>query len=130
MSILDRFLKDQRAEISSLKQKRRKEKTAADKAKWDAEIEGAEMFVRKFMKSKMEPAKAGDIIINNKIYEQFIKKLKGFEVEIQIAEDKLILQYGKTYGSWTGTLELYDLTSHFEPYGEVTKEADLLWPLM
>lgn len=130
MTVLDKFLKGKRAEISSLKAKRRKEKTASKKAEWDRPIQEKELFVRKFMKSKMEPAKAGNIIINNKIYEQFIKKLKGFEVDISIEEDKLVLQYGKIQGEWTGVLELYDLSSHFNEYGEVTKEADLLWPLM
>lgn len=130
MSVLDKFLKTKRAEISSLKQKRIKEKSAAKKAEMDKPIEELEARVRKFMKSRMEPARAGNIIINNKIYEQFKKKLKGFEVEIAIEDEKLVLQYGKVYGKWTGTLELYDLASHFEGHGEITKEADLLWPMI
>lgn len=130
MGVLDSFLKNKRAEISSLKQKRRDVHPASRKIEWDKPIEDLENLVQRFMKSRMEPARAGKIIINNKIYEQFIKKLKGFEVEIAIEEEKLVLQYGKVYGKWTGRLELYDLTSHFEGHGEVAKEADLLWPMI
>lgn len=128
MSALDSFLKEKRAEISKLKLERRKLK-GSEKLKLDAPISNLENLVRKFGKSNMEPARAGNIVINNKLYEQFIKKLKGFEAQVEVTEGKFILQYGKDYGNWTGSLKLYDLSSHFEGHGEITKEADLLWML-
>lgn len=129
MSALDSFLKAKRAEISELKKERRK-LADSEKQKLDKPIEKLEALVRQFMKSKMEPGRAGNIIINNKLYERFIKKLDGFEVQLNMTDVSLILQYGKVYGEWTGSLELYDLSSHFEGHGEVQKEVDLTWMLM
>lgn len=129
MSALDSFLKEKRAEISELKKERRKLK-GNEKQKLDKPIEKLEVLVRQFMKSKMEPGRAGNIIINNKLYERFIKKLNGYEVQLNITDESLILQYGKVYGDWTGSLELYDISYHFEGHGEVRKEVDLTWMLM
>lgn len=129
MTALDSFLKEKRAKISELKKERRKLE-GSEKDRLDKPIEKLEALVRQFMKSKMEPGRAGNIIINNKLYERFIKKLNGFEVQLNMTDESLILHYGKVYGEWTGSLELYDLSSHFEGHGEVRKEVDLTWMLM
>lgn len=129
MSVLDNFLKDKRSEVSKLKKELRK--LMKTEGNWDRKndlevyIKDLQAHIRRFMKSKMEPARVGNIIINNKIYEQFMKKLKGLHYETSVTDNRLIIEYGKKPGNWTGKLELYDLSHHFEGYGEITKEVTL-----
>lgn len=129
MSVLDNFLKDKREKLSKLRKERRKLKKDSDYSNklndLDKSIEDLNSYIRRFMKSKMEPAVVGDIVINNKIYDQFLKKLKGLHYEITVTNDRLIIEYGKKPGIWTGKLELFDLSHHFEGYGKVTKEVTL-----
>jgi|SRR5690625_86143 len=120
MSALDNFLKDKRSELSELKKKRRKLK-GSEVGKLDEPIQDLEDLVRRFRKSNMEPRQVGDIIINYKLYDRFVKKLKGYMTKVTIKEDRLLLQYGKNYGNWTGSLELHDLSDHFEGYADVSK---------
>ncbi len=126
MSVLDNFLKDKRAELSKLRKERRKLTKAGSwdkKNTLDKTIEDLDFYIRGFMKSKMEPARVENIIINNKLYEQFLRKLKGLHYEITVTNDRLIIEYGKSPGNWTGKLELFDLSSHFNGYGEITKKV-------
>ncbi|MED4123075.1 hypothetical protein P4641_03685 [Halalkalibacterium halodurans] len=58
--------------------------------------------------SQMIPVSVGKIIINYGIYQQLVKKLKGFEMSFELQGDKLIISYSK--GSQCGAVALYDLT--------------------
>src|SRR5699024_10462855 len=96
-----------------------------ESGKFDEPIQDLEDLVRGFRKSSMEPRRVGNIIVNYKLYERFMKKLEGFETQVTVKEDLLLIQYGKTHGNWTGSLELYDLSDHFEGYAAVP-EVEIL----
>lgn len=74
------------------------------------------------------PVKVGGIIINYKLYQAFMRKLKGFEMRISITESSLALMYWKRNGSAKGILTLDDLTPYFEnfryvPVAELKKDV-------
>lgn len=124
MSALDKFLKDKRSELSELKQKRRKLK-GTEKAKLNGPISDLDLLISRFMKSKMEPRRVRNIIINYKLLDRFLKKLKGFKTKSTITDNMFLLQYGKDPNNYTGKLELIDLSEYFEGYGEVP-EVEIL----
>lgn len=125
MSVLDRYLKDKRAKLSEMKKERRQTKDVDKLNKLDRSIDVLEAHIRKFMKSRMEPARVGNIVINNKVYEPFMKKLKNLYYRTTVTDEKLIVEYGTTPVKWTGLLELYDLSHYFEGYGAIKKEVSV-----
>lgn len=125
MTALDSYLKDRRTELSELKQKRRKAK-GADKTKYDTPIENLEAKIRRFMKSRMDPKRVGHIVINDKLYVRFLKKIEHLEKEITLKEDCLEVSYGPVRGDWIGKLTLNDISKEFEGYN--IPEAECLLP--
>lgn len=121
-----RFLLDaKKAEIKALKVGRQsaKKKKDVDKiALLDGNIAHLESFIKKFSPSKMQPINIDGIVINYKLYQQFLKKLKGFVITEVIKENCLELKYSK--GAVNGTLVLENLTPIF-PEGSVFKKGDL-----
>ncbi|RDW17028.1 hypothetical protein CWR48_15615 [Oceanobacillus arenosus] len=87
--------------------------------KMRSELEGS---IKRFGPSKMQPMQVGIIVINYKLYTQFIKKLKGFVITEEILEDKLVIKYYK--GNIKGELQLNDLSPVF-PEGSVFPEGKL-----
>lgn len=67
------------------------------------------------------PATYEGLIINGLLLTRFIKKLKGFRYEVQVDDKKLILNYGKRWGRWTGRLELPDLSEYFKDYPNIPR---------
>ncbi len=124
MTVLDKFLKDKRSELSKLKKIRSKLK-GSEKHNMQEPIQKLEALIRRFRKSNMEPRQVGNIVINFKLYTRSIKKLKGFETKLTITDEMVLLQYGKNFNNYTGKLELYDLSKHFEGYGDIPK-AEIL----
>ena len=68
-----------------------------------------EIYIARF--KKMKPYKMGDIIIDYKMYENFMKKLKGFEITEQVMDNFLVVTYKK--GANKGELQLNDLGDDF-----------------
>lgn len=128
MSVLDNLLKAKRAELSELKKELRKWKKGDCmdfRIELEVSIKELEQYIRRFMKSKMDPAKVEGIVINRKIYEPFMKNIKDLYVEKKIEGKTLIVYYGKSSVELTGKLVLQDLTPHFEPFGQVEKTMEL-----
>lgn len=68
------------------------------------------------------PAKLDNgLIINAKLLQAFMKKLRGFQYKFTITDDSLILHYGKRHGTWTGKLELCDISTHFKGFTDIPK---------
>lgn len=128
MSVLDKLLKAKRAELSDLRKELRKWKKGDCmdvRNELEVSVKELDQYIRRFMKSKMDPVKVEGIVINRKIYDPFMKKLKDLYVEKKIEDNSLIVYYGKSSVELTGKLVLQDLTSHFEPFGQVTKSIEL-----
>ena len=125
MDPLKLLLDAKKAEIKALKADRQsaKKKKDIDKiALLDKDIARLESFIKKFSPSKMQPINIDGIVINYKLYQQFLKKLKGFVITEVIKENCLELKYSK--GAANGTLVLEDLTPIF-PEGSVFKKGEL-----
>lgn len=123
MTALDSYLKDKRAELSELKKERRLIKSG-NKLRLDTPIEELEKQIRKYMKSRMDPRRVGHIIINYKLYEQFLKKITNFETRTVLHGDCLKIQYGHKQNVWVGTLTLIDLSEELGKYENI-QEVDI-----
>ncbi|MBT2696376.1 hypothetical protein J7E79_02855 [Bacillus sp. ISL-40] len=85
------------------------------------------LFQFMYTPSKTLPVKVAGIMVNYKLYESFMKKLKGFQTKLVIAEDSLKLEYWR-HGSSKATLELVDISHYFEgfkhiPVAEIQRDA-------
>lgn len=74
------------------------------------------------------PVKVGGVIINYKLFQAFLRKLKGFEMRINITESSLALTYWKRGESAKGILSLDNLSEYFEgfkhiPLAELQRDA-------
>jgi len=67
------------------------------------------------------PAEIEGLIINGKLLQTFLKKLKGFRKELIVQEESVLLKYGEKQGAWTGEMELYDISSFFEGFTDIPK---------
>lgn len=126
MDALDELLKIKRAELKILKaslKKLMKEKVKVESInKVERQIDSLEWYIHRFRKAAMHPVKINGIIINFKLYERFMKKLKAFQVSQEIKNDTLVITYKNKTAS--GTLILEDLSSHF-PDSSTVQEGEL-----
>lgn len=106
-----------------LKQLKKGESNYSSINKVQNEINELEQFIKKFSKSNMQPVKVEGIVINFKLYERFMKKLKTFHVEQELKDDKLFVYYSND--SSKGTLILEDISEHF-PNTSKIQEGDLI----
>lgn len=67
--------------------------------------------------SKTMPVKIGNLIINYKFLSAFLKKLKGYMVNLEIKETSVLLTYQK--GKSTGEIILQDLSYYFEGFQHI-----------
>lgn len=63
---------------------------------------------------KVLPARLENIVFNFRIYDRFVKKLRGYYTRLEILDDSIVLKYGKRPGVWTGSLTLYDTSKYYE----------------
>jgi hypothetical protein len=114
---LKELLAEKRDTLKNLKVKLKeleKEKiNHATQAQLQEEIKYLEGYIRRFKPSNMEPVKVGQIVINYKLYKDFIKKLKGYRVITQLDDARLIIRYSNRQVH--GELKLLDISSHFPP---------------
>lgn len=81
-------------------------------------IHAREVWLNFFKVSQMAPVFIDNICINYKLYERFLKKLKGYQITESIEVDavghpqRLIISYEK--GSSKGQLALYDISPYLE----------------
>ena len=65
------------------------------------------------------PVNIKGLIINYKLYESFMKKLKGFETKITVDQGTLFVEYREFGKSRKGVLALEDLSKFFEDFKSV-----------
>lgn len=122
MNAHDELLKKKREQLKQLKKEHTEAKKGSNhdlQAEIQRQINENARYLSRFKKSNMEPRAIGSIVINYRLYERFMKKLKGFQVTEQVSDEKLIVKYRK--GSNNGTLELMDISKHFEGGSEFPK---------
>lgn len=78
-------------------------------------------FIKKIYKVKRIPCRVGDIVIDYAIYQQFLEKLKGFDVKTVVANQSVMLYYSKSLSDHKGELELFDLTYYFDHFESLPK---------
>lgn len=126
MDALDELLKVKKAELrdlkSSLKRLKKEEAKFEVKNKVEKQIAALEQYIHKFRKAAMHPVKIDGIIINYKLYELFMNKLKDFQITQEVIDGHLIVRYKNKVSN--GTLILEDLTSHF-PDSSTVQEGEL-----
>lgn len=71
-----------------------------------------------YLVSKVLPVRYGTVIINGKLLQAFMKKLKGYEVEFEATEDKgFKVKYSKENSK--GVLFLEDISKHFQGFPSI-----------
>jgi len=103
LAIKNRQLKEVKADLKNVKE------SDSNYNKLKNRIADLESYIARF--KKMKPYKMGGIIIDYKMYENFIKKLKGFEITEQVMGNVLVVTYKK--GANKGELQLNDLSDDF-----------------
>lgn len=93
--------------------------------RYENELKRNELLKMIYSPAKTLPVKVGGVIINYKLYQAFIKKLKGYESRITIDGNCLRLEYWKPFSKSKGTLILEDISCYFEgfqqiPVGKIT----------
>lgn len=106
-----------------LKQLRKGKNNYSAIGKVENKINELEQFIKTFSKSNMQPVKIEGIVINFKLYERFMKKLKSFHIEQELKDNKLFVHYNN--GSSKGTLTLEDISEHFPDTSKI-QEGDLI----
>lgn len=99
-------------EIKGIKTKYKKEK--GKKLPRDAEVKIEALEHRKSMYgiSYILPVRVGEIVINFKLYETFMKKIKDFQIDMTISDKCVQVVYRKE--KTQGILVLEDMSSYFE----------------
>jgi len=69
--------------------------------------------------SKTIPVKVGGIVINYKLYELFLKRLKRFEVKETVLSDALVVEYWEFGKANKGKLTLDDISEYFKEFQHV-----------
>ena len=103
LDIKNQQLKEVKADLKNVK------KSDSNYNKLKNRISHLESYIARF--KKMKPYKMGGIIIDYKMYENFMKKLKGFEITEQVMDNFLVVTYKK--GANKGELQLNDLSDDF-----------------
>lgn len=109
-------------EIKEIKAKYKKEKVKVLPKEAEAKIEGLEHRKDMYSVSKILPVCIDGLIINFKLYETFMEKIKDFQIDIKVTNEHVQIDYQK--GKAQGTLVLEDMSPYFNgfvhvPVGEV-----------
>jgi|SRR5699024_5609644 len=116
-------MKEKRKEnMKQLNKLRKKlEKEALQSVSEEEQLEYLENSIPVYSVSLTLPAEIEGLIINGKLLQSFLKKLKGFQLELTVQEESVLLQYGEKQGEWTGEMELFDISSFFEGFTDIPK---------
>lgn len=99
---------------------KKKQKENQFTGKLEGELSRLNLEINRFSVSKMIPLKLENgVVVNGKIFERFIKKLRGFFYTLQAQENTLQVRYGKIYGEWTGELHLHDVSHYYEGFNDI-----------
>lgn len=98
-------------EIKEIKAKYKKEKVKKLPKDAEAKIEALERTKGMYGVSNILPVRVGEIVINFKLYETFMKKIKDFQIDMTVSDECVQVDYRK--GQAQGTLVLEDMSSYF-----------------
>lgn len=114
-------LKEEMNDIKKLKVKTSSaiEKQFGRGYRFEEEHKRNELYRTIYSHSKTLPVKVGHVVINYKLYQSFLKKLKGYEIELLIKGDYLELHYCKPFSKSKGTLILDDISQYFKGFKHI-----------
>lgn len=75
--------------------------------------------LKKLYSVKSLPVKVGDIIIDYKLYQSFLKKLRGFQSKLTLSDSALFFEYWKFGSKNKGRLVLEDLSSYYDGFKHI-----------
>ena len=78
-----------------------------------------DLLLLMYTPSKIMPARIGSLIINYKLFEAFLKKIKSFERRIVLTDHSLKVEYWKLGNKTKGVLELEDISYYFEGFKHI-----------
>lgn len=109
--------KDVNKEIRRLVKKRRTKQTlSVDEGN---RLKNLEKSIPVYSTGKTLPAYYQGIIVNSKIVQSFMKKLKGLNYTIEINDGALEIRYSSSKDRQKGLLVMNDLTPYFEGMADI-----------
>ncbi|GGP07316.1 hypothetical protein [Oceanobacillus neutriphilus] len=110
----------EKSDLTKQLRKMRKEKASPeDLIRLENRVKKLTDLINRFKPSNTEPRYVDGLLINYKLYQRYIKKLKGFSIRHEILPDKLLIYYHD--GSTRGKLELFDLSGPLEGLSDFPK---------
>lgn len=106
-------------EIKALKKPYKKEPVLPRDVQ--GQIDQLERLSKLYSVARVLPVKIEHLIINYKLYSDFLKRLKGMEFRTAVLEDGVVIQYWRrgTLQQGKGILKLYDITYYFKSFQHV-----------
>jgi len=95
------------------------EKKFANSSRHDEKQRKNDLLLFMYSPSKTMPAKIGSLVINYKLYESFMKKIKGFQTKTMLGKNCLKVEYWKLGNRSKGVLELQDISYYFESFKHI-----------
>lgn len=111
---------ERKSEIAALERKKKKAKgilTQPDQKR----LNHLERTLHIFSVSSTLPADFQGLIINGKLLQAYLKKLKGCDYKIEKKDESVKLWYGRERPYLNGLLELHPLNHYFEDYEDIPK---------
>lgn len=104
--------------IKELEKKRKQKKYLTESEQ--KRLQELEKLFRLYTPSKVLPVRieSTDLIIDSKIYQSFMKKIKGFSFEITVIADSMRIRYKSGFQS-QGCIEFYNLSSYFTEFQNI-----------
>jgi hypothetical protein len=96
-------------EKKAAKEEKRKENSPPKE--FDQQLGELEKLKELYSSSRL-PVRVGDITIDFKAYQKAVAKLQGFEFDIKLTSDEMIMRYKKQKSK--GSVYLFDISIHFK----------------
>lgn len=105
-------------QIKQLEKERKQKKYLTESEQ--KRLQALEKLFRLYTPSKVLPVRieGTDLIIDSKIYQSFMKKIKGFSTGVMVLADSLHIRYRSGFQS-QGYIEFYNLSPHFAKFQNI-----------
>jgi hypothetical protein len=89
--------------------------------KFQTKIEKLEFLIKFYSVSKMLPVRIEGIIINYKLYSDFMKKVKDLHTDTVVNPNEVVVQYWKLnrIRETKGELTLHDISPYFKDFNNI-----------
>lgn len=127
--VKEQMKKDRRgmkAEIERLEKEKKKNKGILP-VKDKKRLNHLERTLHIFSVSSTLPADFEGLVINGKLLQDYLKKLKGWSFKLEKTDESIKLWYGRERPYLNGLLELYPLNHYFEDYEDIPK-LEIIYP--